>query len=81
MLVPRFRKSRKLALLVEEVTRLRAAKVEREVKLEAKDEAMNAFVSARIAEWNSAIRATNGPKRGESEASYRARLVAANTKK
>lgn len=43
-----------------------------------KDAAMQAFVNARLSAINAAIRSTNGPRRGESADSYRARLVAAN---
>lgn len=77
-MTPRRRIANRLNRLVNEVTELRGKVVEQTIYSNAKDEAMRDFVNERIGQWNAAIRATNGPKRGESEQSYQARLVAAN---
>lgn len=67
-----------LRRLVLENTRLRARQVEAVALSSAKDEALREYVNHRIAATNAAIRTTNGPRPGESSASYNARLVAAN---
>jgi hypothetical protein len=46
------------------------------VRTELKDEAMQRYVSDSIAAWNAAIRSCGKPKPGESEAQYKARLLA-----
>lgn len=71
-------KANRLKALVDEVSALRGMVVNQEILSTAKDEAMRNFVNAEIARWNAAIRATNGPKRGESQDLYRKRLVEAN---
>lgn len=78
MLVPRFKNRHRLARLTDEVTALRAEIAAHRVISEAKDSAQREWVGMRIAQWNAAIRATNGPRRGESQESYQRRLVEAN---
>ena len=73
-----FKRKFPLKALVEENTRLRALRVEADLRSEAKDMAQRAWVNERIDAWNSAMRALNGPRRGETERSYRSRIVAAN---
>jgi len=64
--------------LTDEVTALRGRVVEQEIYSTAKDEAVREYVNKRIAEWNAAIRASNGIRRGETMRQYQARLVKAN---
>lgn len=68
-----------------EVQRLRRKiglmQVELDFKTELKDEAMQRYVDESISRWNSAIRASNGPRPTETPEQYSARLVAANRKK
>lgn len=73
-----FKRKNTLRELVDEVTQLRARKVEYTVLIEIKDTAFQEYVNERVKQINFAIRATNGPKRGETEQSYRNRLLAAN---
>ncbi len=77
-MTPRRRIAHRLKRITEEVTRLRAKAVNGEILSTAKDEAMRDYINERIAAWNEAIRATNGPKRGETPQAYQARLLEAN---
>ena len=76
----RFKPRNHLRRLTEEVTQLRARVVEAEILSAAKDEAMRDYVNGRISAWDSVMRSMNGPRPGETAASYSARLVAANSK-
>ncbi len=76
----KFKPRNHLRRLTEEVTHLRAKSVEARILSTAKDEAMRDYVNGRISEWNSVMRSMNGPRPGETAASYSARLVAANSK-
>ena len=73
-----FKRKNKLRELIDENARLRARHVEQSLLNNATDAAMREFVNAEIGRWNADIRATNGPRSGESADSYRARLVDAN---
>lgn len=73
-MTPRMRITHRLKRLIDEVTGLRAKIVEQEIYSTAKDDAMREYVNDKIAKWNTAIRATNGPKRGELGTAYRARV-------
>lgn len=79
-MTPRMRIAHRLKRLTDEVTMLRGKVVDQEIYSAAKDEAMRDYTNTRISQWNSAIRSTNGPRRGESAEAYRARLVAANAR-
>jgi hypothetical protein len=67
----------------------KVAKLEKQIEVQQaqldlreklKDEAMQRYVNDSIAIWNSAIRATGGPRPNETSAEYNARLVKANKK-
>lgn len=81
------RKSRHHSLNLE--LQLRMQRLERKIALmqveldfkdQLKNEAMQQYVNDSISTWNSAVRATSGPRPKETPAQYNARLVAANKK-
>ena len=74
-MTPRLRPSNRVRELVKEVAYLRGKVVEQEILSTAKDEAMRDYVNHRIGLWNAAIRATNGPRPGESMPAYQKRLA------
>lgn len=78
-ITPKLRRRPHMRRLVLENTRLRAQNVEGVMLSQHKDEAHREYVNLRIAQINAAIRATNGPRPGETAEAYSSRLVAANT--
>lgn len=76
----KFSRRNRIGGLMNELHQLRSSKVETEIISNAKDEAMRDYVNKWIARWNTAIRSTNGMRRGETMQSYNKRLVEANAR-